>query len=101
MDAGKTRDNYPEDVACRERSRGRRKGVHMIRVAVEVHSGAARFRAAVWAESIERALSLVKDHYPGGEAKVVFPIEPEAFFVDGGVAACEVVHLEALEEAAR
>jgi hypothetical protein len=70
----------------------------MIRVAVEVSSGAARFRAAVWAESIERALSLVKAHYPGGEARVVFPIEPEEFFVDGGVG--EVVHLEAPEEAA-
>ena len=72
----------------------------MIRVAVEVRTGAARFRAAVWAESIERALSLVKDRYPGGEPRVVFPIEPEAFFVDGEVAACEVVHLKVPEEAA-
>lgn len=72
----------------------------MIRVSVEVRSGAARFRAAVWAESIERALSLVKARYPGGEAGVIFPIEPEAFFVDGAVPASGVVRLEAPEEAA-
>jgi hypothetical protein len=72
----------------------------MIRVSVEVCSGTARFRAGVWAESIERALSLVKVRYPGGEARVIFPIEPEAFFVVDGAPSCEVVRLEAPEEAA-
>ena len=57
----------------------------MIRVSVDVCSGEARFRAAVWAKSIEHALSLVRARYPGGEATVIFPIEPEAFFVDTGV----------------
>lgn len=84
----------------RERSRSRPKGVRVIRVSVEVCSGAARFRAAVWAESIERALSLVRARYPGGEARVIFPIEPEAFFVAGGYPTSEVVSLEAPEEAA-
>jgi hypothetical protein len=72
----------------------------MIRVSVEVCSGVARFRAAVWAKSIEHALSLVRARYPGGEATVIFPIEPEAFFVDGVVPTSEVVSLETPEEMA-
>lgn len=72
----------------------------MIRVSVEICSEVARFRAAVWAENIERAVSLVKMHYPGGEAKVIFPIEPEVFFCDGTVLSSEVVSLEVPEEAA-
>jgi hypothetical protein len=72
----------------------------MIRVSVEVCSAAGRFRAAVWAKSIERALSVVKVHYPGGEARVIFPIEPEAFFVDGVLPTSELVSLEAPEEIA-
>jgi hypothetical protein len=72
----------------------------VIRVSVEVCSGVSRFRATVWAQSIERALSAVKARYPGGEVRVIFPIKPEAFFVDSVVPANEVVRLEALEEAA-
>jgi hypothetical protein len=72
----------------------------VIRVSVEVCSGVSRFRATVWAQSIERALSAVKARYPGGEARVIFPIEPEAFFEDSVVPANEVVQLEAPEEAA-
>ena len=54
----------------------------MIRISVEVGPGAARYRVAVQAESIERALEIVERQNPGCEAKVAFPIEPEAF---GGV----------------
>jgi hypothetical protein len=72
----------------------------MIRVSVEVCSGEARFRAAVWAKSIEHALSLVRARYPGGEATVIFPIEPGAFFVDGVVPTSEAVSLETPEEIA-
>ena len=61
----------------------------MIRVCVEVCSGTARFRAAVWVESIERALSLIRAQYPGGEAKVIFPIEP--FFVGENMPISEVI----------
>jgi hypothetical protein len=52
----------------------------VIRVSVEVCSGAARFRAAVWAENIERAVGLVNARYPGTEATIIFPIDAEAFF---------------------
>lgn len=54
----------------------------MVKVSVEVQSGAARFRVTVQAESIERALSLVGRRYPGRAAKVRFPIDPEGFFVE-------------------
>jgi hypothetical protein len=66
---------------------------------VDVRYGADRFRAHVRAESIERALRLIAGRYPGGETKVVFPIEPETFFVDGTAPAPKVVRLVALEEA--
>ena len=93
------KESLGAETSC-VRSRSHPKGVSMIRVSVEVCSGAARIRAAVWANSIERALSLVRAHYPGGEVKVIFPIEPEAFFVDGVMPASEAVRLEALEEVA-
>jgi hypothetical protein len=53
----------------------------MVRISVQVRSGAARFRVAVQAESIERALELVKGQNPDRECKVTFPIEPDTFFV--------------------
>ncbi len=49
---------------------------------IEVDSGGARFALAVRAESIERALGLAEALYPGTGARVVFPIEPERFFVE-------------------
>jgi hypothetical protein len=54
----------------------------VVKVCVEVRSGAARFSVAVRAESIRRALSLAEERYPMGEAGVKFPIEPEGFFVE-------------------
>ena len=53
----------------------------MVRISVEVKSGAARFRVGVQAPSIRKALSMVKGRYPLGVVRVAFPIEPESFFV--------------------
>ena len=53
----------------------------MKKIAVEVRSGATRFKVALLAESIEEALELAKRYHPGKECKVVFPIDPESFFV--------------------
>ena len=53
----------------------------MIRISVEVSSGAARFRVMIQAESIERALAIAKTYNPGRECRVTFPLDPEAFFV--------------------
>jgi hypothetical protein len=53
----------------------------MMKVSVEVRSGTARFRVGVRAQSIRKALSVVGGRYPHGKVRVVFPIEPEGFFV--------------------
>jgi hypothetical protein len=53
----------------------------MMKIAIEVRSSAARFKVALVAESIEGALEMAKRYNPGRECKVVFPIDPESFFV--------------------
>jgi hypothetical protein len=54
----------------------------MIRVSIEVNnSGGARSDLCVRAESIRRAVSIVKSVYPDLHPRVVFPIEPDTFFV--------------------
>jgi hypothetical protein len=58
----------------------------MVKVSIEVRSGAARFCVGVRAESIERAVSLVEKRFPGRNVKVSFPIEPESFIVEGSAA---------------
>jgi hypothetical protein len=54
----------------------------VVRVSIEVRSGAARFDVAVQAKSIQRALRIVGAHHPGSDVRVRFPIDPEAFFVE-------------------
>ena len=54
----------------------------MIKISIEVRSGAARFKVASQAESIERALEIAKRYNSGKECKVEFPIDPEGFFVE-------------------
>jgi hypothetical protein len=58
----------------------------MVKVSIEVRSGAARFRVGVQAESIQREMSLVKGFYSASDVKVVFPIDPEGFFVEDAFA---------------
>lgn len=58
-----------------------RKKMRMIRIAIEVKSGATSFKVTVQAESIQRALEIVKRYNAGKECEVVFPIDPEGFFV--------------------
>ena len=55
----------------------------MIKVSVEVREGAALFRVAVQAESIGRAVSVIKGRHPDRDVRVVFPIDPEGFFPAG------------------
>jgi hypothetical protein len=45
----------------------------MVEVSVEVRSGTARFRVAVRAESVERALRLVAERCPSRTSLVAFP----------------------------
>ena len=53
----------------------------MIRVAVEIREGALTHRTRVTAPSIERALLSARGGEPGRKVRLVFPIEPEGFFV--------------------
>jgi hypothetical protein len=53
----------------------------LVKVTVEVRSGAARFRVSVQAPSIQRAVSLVRSSHPAGNVKIIFPIDPVGFFV--------------------
>jgi hypothetical protein len=57
----------------------------MIKISVRVSSSTARFWVAVVAESIERAMEIVARQNPGKECEVMFPIDPETFFVEDSV----------------
>ncbi len=66
----------------------------MIRISVEVSGGAARYRVAVQAESIRRALEIAAALHPGGDLRFTLPIDPEAFFVGNPAAAAGSVERE-------
>jgi hypothetical protein len=53
----------------------------MISVTVEIREDALTHRTRVTAPSIERALKIAGGGKPGRRVHLVFPIEPEAFFV--------------------
>jgi len=53
----------------------------MIRVCIEVDRGAARSTLSVRAESIVRALEVAGEQNPGCALSVVFPLDPDTFFV--------------------
>ena len=59
----------------------RAEGCQMVRSAVQVRSGAARFSVAVQAESIERALEIANKQNLGRNCDVTFPINSEVYFV--------------------
>ena len=68
----------------------------MIRVRVEVSDRAgSSFRAEVRAESMEQAVRLALESYPDFHARVLFPIEPETFFVGGNKDARAAIRAEA------
>jgi predicted alpha/beta superfamily hydrolase len=67
----------------------------MIRVLIEIgNSSRARSKLLVRAESIRQAVSVVEFLYPGLEARVVFPIEPETFFIKDMAALEEFARVE-------
>ena len=53
----------------------------MVRVTVEVREGALTYRVGVTAPSIERAVEIAGEGKPGRRVRLVFPIDPEVFFV--------------------
>ena len=55
----------------------------MIKVSMEVRKGTALSTATVEAESIREAVSITRGRYPGRDVRVIFPIDPEEFFIEG------------------
>jgi hypothetical protein len=53
----------------------------MIRVTIEMREGAATRRVQISASSIERALKIAGEGRPGRRVRLLFPIDPEIFFV--------------------
>jgi hypothetical protein len=53
----------------------------MIRVTVEIREGALTYKARVTAPSIKRALKIAGEGKPGRKVRLLFPIDPEVFFV--------------------
>ena len=54
----------------------------MIRVCIEVDRGTDRpTTLSVRAESILRALEMAEEQHPGCALNVVFPLDPDSFFV--------------------
>ncbi len=68
---------------CARRSESSSEGkwsTALICVTVEIREGALTYRVRVTAPSIERALKIVGGGKPGRRVRLVFPIDPEAFF---------------------
>jgi hypothetical protein len=59
----------------------RKENTEMISVAVEIREGALTHRTRVTAPSIERALKSARGGEPGRKVRLIYPIEPEVFFV--------------------
>ena len=59
----------------------------MIRITVDIDSGTARYRVAVQAGSVRRALEIAERLNPGGEARVVLPEDSGAFSAEDSVTA--------------
>ena len=53
----------------------------MIHVTVEIRESALTDRTQVTAPSIEQALKIAGGGKPGRSVRLLFPIDPEAFFV--------------------
>jgi hypothetical protein len=53
----------------------------MVCVTVEIRDGTLAHRVQYTSSSIERALELAGGGKPGRRVRLVFPIDPEAFFV--------------------
>jgi len=70
----------------------------MIKVTIRVEARAP-FSVTVLAESIRDAVDIVRARHPEVEARVAYPIDPEAFFAGDPVAAVDPDDLEAPGEA--
>jgi hypothetical protein len=55
----------------------------MIRASVQVRGDSNAFSVTVRAENLQRAVELAAQRYPGRAVGLRFPLDPEAFFVEG------------------
>jgi hypothetical protein len=72
----------------------------VVKVSVEVRSGAGRFEVAVRAESIRRAVEIVENRYLGTNVGVKFPIDPENLFVEDPATRAGIADLKQLDRMA-
>ena len=49
---------------------------------MEVREESVLSRATVQAEGIREAVNITRRRYPGRDVQVIFPIDPETFFID-------------------
>jgi hypothetical protein len=66
----------------------------LVTVSVEVRDGATHFNVSVKAQSIERAVSVVRGSYPGCTVRVKFPIGSEGFFVKESTPRTEIIGID-------
>jgi hypothetical protein len=61
-----------------------KRSAKMIQVSVEIREGVFTRRVWITAPSIELALKIASEGKPGRGVRLLFPIDPEAFFVPEG-----------------
>lgn len=59
----------------------KRRGTQLICVTIEIREGALTHRVQITAPSIERALKVAGGGKPARRVRLLFPIDPEAFFI--------------------
>jgi hypothetical protein len=57
------------------------RSTQMICVTIEIREGALKHRGQITAPSIERALKVARGGKPARRVRLLFPIDPEAFFI--------------------
>jgi hypothetical protein len=68
----------------------------VIRASVEVKDENGAFSVAVCAENLRRAVEFAASRYPGRAAvAVLFPLDPQAFFVEGSTVSAPTVEFVA------
>ena len=56
----------------------------MVKASLEVREGADSFEVTAHADSISQAVGATEQRFPGGEVRVVFPIDGDEFFGGDG-----------------
>jgi hypothetical protein len=76
--------NFGRALRWAERRGEERRSVEMICVTVEIREGALTRRVRITAPSIERALKIARDGKTSRRVRLVFPLDPDTFFIPEG-----------------